>query len=295
MQQSTAINPTKRFLYLLVGPACLFISFLAFFVLLPRETPFWLASLILSLIIGLLVTKLASDEAADLLPAPEVIKVEIEKIRVEEKIRIEERIPEQIQQELHTLRQELQTLRDEREQTAKQFTLLKRSESKAQEKLAEIQSEFHLLNDRFTKEKNSLSKTVEELNEKISQSQQESNRLKNELKRIPELEEKLQQKLEEKVEPDAEARRWEGLYKQLRQQFEDKSNILNQTRRDLFIAHEKNEALSKEQQEIALQGPTPTEKMLQESLADLEERFHQLKLQHESDLEALESLVTNNV
>ncbi len=97
--------------------------------------------------------------------------------------------------------------------------------------------------------------------------------------------------MEEKIEPDAEARRWEGLYKQLRQQFDEKSNILNETRRELFISQEKIEKLSREKEEYSLNSQTPLEKELELQIVRLEQEYDQAVAHYESEIAALEEII----
>lgn len=69
---------------------------------------------------------------------------------------------------------------------------------------------------------------------------------------------------------DRRYRQLEGMHKQLREQFENKSQLLDLTRQELFHAQEKQQALELEKQELALMAVHDCEVALQRHLELLE-------------------------
>lgn len=91
---------------------------------------------------------------------------------------------------------------------------------------------------------------------------------------------------------DRSVRHWEGMYKQLREQFEAKKVTLSETRAELFAVEGKLFQMEKEQQELEKLQEDPGQRSLQRYLYQVEQEFslrEQQLLQEES---AYEELIT---
>lgn len=97
-------------------------------------------------------------------------------------------------------------------------------------------------------------------------------------------------KLETAV-PDRELRRIEGLYKQLRDQFAEKSSTLDATRRQLFLSEEKLAALQKEMEESRIYGEYEVENHLSSLLTSAEQELVGTERQYESEIQQLHEVI----
>lgn len=124
----------------------------------------------------------------------------------------------------------------------------------------------------------------EKLTQEIEGLQREYEKLKNAQ------EEQRQQPAEGIVEM-RELRRIEGLYQQLRTQFEEKNEVLNATRKELFVTQEKLLAAQKDLEEAPLKNDNATVKSLRQQLVDAEEERIALENQYTSEVQQLHELV----
>lgn len=90
--------------------------------------------------------------------------------------------------------------------------------------------------------------------------------------------------------PDLEVRRINGMYKQLRQQFEEKSSLLDATRKELFHTQEKLTSMQIELRERQYEV-TDVERELQRCLAELERDQKEINYSHKKEVEQLQDLV----
>lgn len=88
-----------------------------------------------------------------------------------------------------------------------------------------------------------------------------------------------------------EFRRIEGLYKQMRSQFEEKSEVLTETRKELFKTQEALSALQKDFQEISLEGTKATHDALYNLLEAAEQERILMEQQHQTETQLLQELV----
>lgn len=88
-----------------------------------------------------------------------------------------------------------------------------------------------------------------------------------------------------------ELRRIDGLYKQLRLQFEEKSNLLDETRRELFHTQEKLTRELMDQKERQYEG-SEYERELQRCLDQLEDEQRELADSHRREVEQLQELIS---
>lgn len=110
--------------------------------------------------------------------------------------------------------------------------------------------------------------------------------------------EKLQNELmttvqDKEIPPEtAEARRIQGMYLQLRQQFDEKCKTLDETRRELFCSQEKLLALQREYEEVALYSQSEAEKLLELELQRMERERAQEEKIYKQESEALQEIIT---
>lgn len=125
----------------------------------------------------------------------------------------------------------------------------------------------------------------EEIREQLDGKQQTIHRLEINLAKLEQ--ELLQTKPETKTQ---DIRRTQGMYLQLRQQFEEKSAVLDAARRELFFAEERLLSREREEEENALQL-SETEALLQKELLSLIKELEELNEQHQLEIEASSKLV----
>ncbi len=80
-------------------------------------------------------------------------------------------------------------------------------------------------------------------------------------------------------------------YLQLREQFEEKSAVLDKTRKELFSANEEIAVLQRTLAELHLQGSSETETLLMKQLIASEEKYEQLVQVHEQELLGYEHMI----
>lgn len=116
-------------------------------------------------------------------------------------------------------------------------------------------------------------------------------------------EELSQQVVQSKVLAEAEAvrtpadtrevRRLEGLYQQLREQFEEKSATLDVTRKELFYSQEQVAALQKDFEEYRVNGGRELEQQLSELMAAAEREVATIERDSQQEIESLHALVNS--
>lgn len=82
---------------------------------------------------------------------------------------------------------------------------------------------------------------------------------------------------------------YEAMYRQLKMQFAEKSEMLNQTRKELFSLQDQQERLLRQLQEPS--GPTEEEKELMKQLAKADKRLESLKKKHSEELIGYEEVI----
>lgn len=118
--------------------------------------------------------------------------------------------------------------------------------------------------------------------------------LRQEILRLEELRAKEQKKKiaapEAQVEEtEDKPSHYEAMYRQLKQQFEEKSTILDNTRKELFIAQNELATLQKAEQENL--EPTAEEKHLMQELVALQDKLDALKRTQEEELVGYEEVI----
>ena len=104
-------------------------------------------------------------------------------------------------------------------------------------------------------------------------------------------------KLQEEVQQRAQAQdmshdRYEGLYKQLREQFEEKSKVLDDTRKALFHAEEQCERHKHETLEKFQFEASEAEKKLEKYILEMENNFCQKEEQLLNEIDALHAVIS---
>lgn len=155
-----------------------------------------------------------------------------------------------------------------------------------------LRSHAKQANDRVVYQLNSLQQTLDHSLQQQQEKELQADALRQ---RVHELEQELAQP--RKVESDhrlpyasGNTRRIEAMYLQLKEQFEEKSAILDQARRELFYAQEQLQSLQREEEEKALEL-TETESLLQKELSHLIKEAEESSRQHNQEIELLSNLV----
>lgn len=103
---------------------------------------------------------------------------------------------------------------------------------------------------------------------------------------------KLERSREEMPLVDSNTRGIECMYVQLKNQFQEKSSVLDQTRRELFMAQEKVMYLQKMQEELEVYSQTETESLLLSELKRLICEYDKMQSDYECEIEVMQELVS---
>ena len=90
---------------------------------------------------------------------------------------------------------------------------------------------------------------------------------------------------------DGNTRRIEGMYIQLKQQFQERNAVLDQTRQELFYSQEKVLQLQKELEEECIYGFSESEISLQKMILELGREIDELQKSHDEECELLEDVI----
>lgn len=115
---------------------------------------------------------------------------------------------------------------------------------------------------------------------------------KIELSDIQERMAKVDRHREELPNLDQNTRDIENLYLQLKSQFREKSSVLDQTRRELFVEQEKVLSLTKELEERELYSQSESESILQREHKHLITAFEQLQEDYRQEVETMQALIS---
>lgn len=216
---------------------------------------------------------------------------------------LKSQLEETVQQ--HTVVQELtdyiETLQKEKKQAAESFeSKLKILEKKVaenhqqnidvaeqhQEHVKELMASVEHLQAEKQKLAEELQKTFEEQG-RIQENNLALEQLRNENKKLTE----ELQKLTEDVANGSEVRRMKGFYTQLRSQFEEKSKVLDETRRELFATQEKVAAAERAQELTQLSLNKAHEEHCKRLLSEAAEEIELVEREHQEEICQLQSLV----
>lgn len=96
--------------------------------------------------------------------------------------------------------------------------------------------------------------------------------------------------LAERKEPKKSLEPFEAMYSQLKGQFEEKTKVLEATRKELFLAEEQIEVL-KRTLELEVQVPSQIERALSYQLAETNKNLEELYLAHQDELMGYEQVI----
>ncbi len=136
-----------------------------------------------------------------------------------------------------------------------------------------------------------LQREIVDINEQLKKSQAE---LKSTLDHLKMLDARLQLKLEDQCRLPAQGgntRRMENMYVQLKKQFEEKNNVLETTRQDLFFANEKLELFKRAHEENELFSIAESECFLLKDLNRLSQELDDLERKSTEEIEELHKII----
>jgi chromosome segregation ATPase len=232
------------------------------------------------------------NEKQDFIDILEKEKFELEKssFEVVSKAQMaQEAVATQAQQELAALQETLTHAQQNLDQNQRQLQALEQEKAELErfkDKLSELQ-EHHAQAQRELEQNQ---ERVQVLEQEQAQLQSELQKMQLELSKKPA---KGEQKTERKLKNSLDAHRIEALYLQLKEQFEQKGEVLGATRKELFHTQEKLAALQREIAEEAYIPPQSNELLLQKDLNALSNELEELRQQNQQDVEALHSLIAD--
>ncbi|MFI5343944.1 MAG: hypothetical protein ACHQUC_06965 [Chlamydiales bacterium] len=170
---------------------------------------------------------------------------------------------------------------------AEELTSLFRKSEQLEQLKCECETDFKQKLAELRDEMGSLSEENEQLEQSKLQCEQELEWRSAELAELKNQMTILEQKREELLQIDSNTRGVECLYIQLRKQFQEKSEVLDQTRKELFAAQEALLCLEKEQEEKEIFSQTESEAVLLHEYSKLLTDYESMQ----QEIECLESLV----
>lgn len=245
--------------------------------------------------------KALSDRQQDLefkLKESEIFAREIKKEKEKKIHQFEQQIEEyniQVTSHRHHLAlawQEASHLKEEQEKQRKQFQsqidFYKRQIETQMNEKRELESAFQKLNESLEESKQRSSALSDEVMALQNTIQQEKDNAEKNLCEVKEKQQALIEELKAKLALDQECQNaqevmedeavlpWESLYKQLRLQFDEKSEVLNQTRKELFHTENQLLALEKEKEVVTFDEDVD-QKILVSQMKALEEEREDLE------------------
>lgn len=191
--------------------------------------------------------------------------------------------------EKNQLVQKLELSRQELERVEESRLLSVAKETELHHQLDETKLECAKANEKIAVNEH-LESACDSLNIKLTQLQIELEKHIEDKRRAMDQLERLRGEIKEPLQmPDL--RRMEGLYQQLRQQFAEKSKILDITRRELFNTQERLASLQKNVEESTVYGNSEMEERLYEILAAATLELKQQEYEHDQETSQLYELV----
>lgn len=220
-------------------------------------------------------------------------EVHIDKLKQEsdgqstQKLKAAQQELESTQQQLRTIQQEVLNAHQSLESKSRE--LLQKSNN-----LMLMEQEKDLLRGKLGEKENQAeeaTKQIQELQAIHTQMEEVLRKTQSDLAIAEQKLEDFQQKREKLPYAEGNTRQIEAMYIQLKGQFQDKCNVLDATRRDLFHLNEELLRRKKEDEEERLYGMPAVEKSLQKDLVRLGHQFDQMQHRYQEETEALTSLV----
>lgn len=217
-------------------------------------------------------------------------------VRLQELSAIHEELSEKSQEE-QILQQAVQyELNEHIETLSREKDLLESMLKKLQDELEEVRlCEKNLL--QWKDEALAKEDLIQALQKQLKDSEEQRLSLSEEIKNFPAPVEPCGLSLSLSNEPDFEneqiaRRRSEAMYLQLREQFLEKSALLDKTRRELFHAQEQILKHQKEMEEEHTYGQGKTEEALLNHINCLSKDLEEMRLQYEREIDHLHTLVS---
>lgn len=231
--------------------------------------------------------------------------VQVENMRLLEEQEVCNRERECIEQEKIALKRERETLENETSSI-----LTERETDFKALKLQKIRSEQLVL--KVTDELRRVEKRAEQISCELSEQQALAQQANQEKDRLSQENYSLQQALHQKGEEEkngekevathgkfippahacsSEARAIEFMYKQLKKQFQEKSEVLDATRRELFAVNEELLKMRRQNEEESLYSYSREEKGLQDYVIQLGKQFEQMEANFQQEVDDLMQLV----
>lgn len=185
---------------------------------------------------------------------------------------------EALQKQQGIFEAQLQALHEQAEQLrGQQQGAVSAALLRAEQEMEDLRTHLKTKELEATQLKMQLQEAIDPSNREPQERTQKRERPRNEVGKIP-------------ISP-SNTRQIEGMYLQLKAQFEEKCEVLNATRRDLFKANEEILSLLKLQEEEKVYGLSNNEKSLQRDLLRLSHQYDQMQQRYELENQELVVLV----
>lgn len=212
------------------------------------------------------------------------------------KLKTEEQRREALQQRKKEL-EELLTQREQQSQEKEnhlqailksEIEKIKAEEQQTKQQLLHVQNALQIEQEKYQEAEKEIQQQAQDkqkLEQLLQQAQQELEKAQ------PSVEIEKEEKRELLPYAEGNTRRIESMYIQLKEQFQEKSAVLDATRRELFHAHEQLLKYQKEQEEKTIFGQTELEEYLQSDLLQLEQQYEQMQRNYQQEVEELNQIV----
>lgn len=198
------------------------------------------------------------------------------------------------EQEIKAVQQQLQQIQQENANAHQCLEAQARELLQKSNELLHTRQEAELLRGKLVEHENQANAAVNKIEALQALHTQLEEVLRNTQEAYRDAEQKLeeiQQKREKLPYAIGNTRHIEAMYLQLKGQFQDKCNVLDSTRRELFHLNEELLKRKKDEDEERLYGMPAAEKMLQKDLVRLGRQFDQMQHRYQEEIEGLASLV----
>jgi uncharacterized protein YqgV (UPF0045/DUF77 family) len=236
----------------------------------------WELGLCLSLGLGFAITALSRHELSPLfqtLPVEKLDTKELEALRTEN---------EKLGQALQVSKNELEATRTTHEKKLQELMAKLQENAQKQEKLAEFQNQAKLLLYNYQDKEKSLKEKCQDYKTRVEEQQNQIQTLQTQ---ISELEKPA---VVVKGDHWQDWRRAEGLYQQLREQFDLKQEELDRARQERFQIQEEYTQLKMDHEELTIYGRDPFNKYLENYISQLEATLER----QDNEICSLEAIAT---
>lgn len=193
-----------------------------------------------------------------------------------------------------TLKEQEERLQHEKEKSANAYAQLAEKEQHLLQQMSEINAQWTLAQlqleewQRKVSDSNESKETLEIANCKISTLGEEKDALQNQLQQLAVDQMTLTANLTEATQA---WRKHEGMYRQLHNQFQDKSAMLDATRRQLFHAEEKLLCVQLEHNEACIYQRSAEDRAMERHIIRMEKEYAALYCNYQQEVDALHTLV----